>query len=169
MRTTTIALVSLLLAAPAAGQDAVAPGDLISIEELAAARTLAGSVADLRALRAASDGPVVRLNGMTCFVWRAASYAPSCWPSRPEWKNPIKTRTAMVIAVVSASAFIGAGWIVGVMAPAAGATAGTAGSGAAIGAITSGAILAATEPPDALVEQAGRRYQSVATLATISW
>ena len=94
MKTITIALVALLLAVPAAGQTATTTPEQNAIINAAYdaavqdASRLPGSVADLRALRAQQDGPIVHLNGNTCFVSRAESYAPSCWPSRPEWKPP---------------------------------------------------------------------------------
>ena len=73
MKIIGITIITLLLAVPAAGQD------------------LPGSVDDLRALRAQSDGPIIKVNGNTCFVSRAQSYAPSCWPSRPEHR-PLHSR-----------------------------------------------------------------------------
>ena len=111
------------------------------------AQTLPASADDLRSMRAQQDGPIVKVDGHTCYVSRAWTYEPSCWPSRPEWTHPMDTRTAMVIGIIAASAFIGAGALTNLMTPApiAGAMTGTVGSGAAIGGITSGAILAATE------------------------
>ena len=91
MKAITIALVTLLLAAPAAGQGN--PSD-----------TLPGSVEDLRALRGDAESPYVHLNGNTCSVPRARSYKVRCWPSRPEHRPLLKRVPWKHVAIVAGTA-----------------------------------------------------------------
>ena len=156
MKTIGITIITLLFAVPAAGQDVAT----ISADALTpAAVTLSGvghlfhtdppppdSVAGLRALRAKQDGPIVKVNGNTCFVSRAESYAPSCWPSRPEYESPV--RKAIVIGAIATAAVIGVLWAQALGAPALSLPGGkhVAGTAAAFGGVGAGAaVLAATE------------------------
>ena len=94
MKAIVIALVTLLLAAPVAAQEEPR-----------------GHLEDLRAARLAADGPIVRMNGNTCFVslaWATRPdtdwYKPRCRPSRPEYRFPWQK-----VVVAAAGAIIGAG------------------------------------------------------------
>lgn len=100
-----------------------------------------GSVADLVSMRQAQESPFVTVNGNTCFVSRATTYAPRCHVT-PEHDGFPWKRVAVTAGVIAAGA------IVGVVMAHAYSTAvfeGAHATGAAFGAIGGGALASAQD------------------------